>query len=290
MKQNIMFIIFPGFNTTDKHFNINEIDRENKKFKYNSNFIPELKKLGKVHFVNSNWNNLPYYYKNQHIISKIFKDKKIYNKNIDCTLDDLNINNYCKKVYNDVKKFKGKFILIGHSIGSLFVYSFSQKYSSRCLFNFLLDGSGLSPNYLKSSIKYSYKEWKNTDYYKKFSIKNITNDTIQELIKKSKLNDDYSNFNLQYICILYLKHQIQSKNIKVKTISFRNLQIVTKLKKNIWKDSDFFRMENINEEEYFLKQNPNKYRTIYFVNKGHYPHWKEDSREIILNTIKSYLL
>jgi hypothetical protein len=70
------------------------------------------------------------------------------------------------------------------------------------------------------------------------------------------------------------------KTLKVKTISFRNLKLesIERLKKDI------------DNEEYLFKHNPAKYRTIYFVNKSHYPHWYHDSREIILNTIKSYLL
>ena len=55
-----MFIIFPGNMTTNKHFKVNDI--RNKKLN-NSNFIPELNKLGKVYFVEPNYYNLPYYQK-----------------------------------------------------------------------------------------------------------------------------------------------------------------------------------------------------------------------------------
>ena len=37
------------------------------------------------------------------------------------------IKKYCDKVYDEVKDFKGKFILIGHSIGALWIYYFSKK-------------------------------------------------------------------------------------------------------------------------------------------------------------------
>ncbi len=47
----IMFIIFPGFGTTSKYFNLNYPLKESKDpmldAKNNSNFIPELKKIGK---------------------------------------------------------------------------------------------------------------------------------------------------------------------------------------------------------------------------------------------------
>ena len=66
------------------------------------------------------------------------------------------------------------------------------------------------------------------------------------------------------------------KTLKVKTISFTNLRLasIERLK------------QKIDNEEYLFKHNPAKYRTIYFVNKSHFPHTKPDSREIILNTIK----
>ena len=47
--------------------------------------------------------------------------------------------------------------------------------------------------------------------------------------------------------------------------------------------------DTINEEEYFSKNNVNKYKTIYFVNKGHSPHSYVDSRDIILSTINGYI-
>ena len=34
------------------------------------------------------------------------------------------------------------------------------------------------------------------------------------------------------------------------------------------------------------KNNPNKYNTLYFINKTHFPHWNKESRNIILDTIK----
>jgi hypothetical protein len=60
MKQNIMFIIFPGHGTTRKTFNDNIVN--NKRFT-NSDFIPELKKLGEVYFAEQNWNNINYFSK-----------------------------------------------------------------------------------------------------------------------------------------------------------------------------------------------------------------------------------
>ena len=168
-----MFIIFPGNMTTNKHFKVNDIG--NKKLN-NSNFIPELKKLGKVYFVEPQYYNLPYYQK------WTIKNKKqyLYKKNIDFTIKDVNIENYCDKVYNNLKDFKGKFVLIGHSRGSKWLYIFSEKYASKCLINFIIDGSYLSPISLKSNINNNKKDWKKLFKLKKFN--DITEDDIQKLI------------------------------------------------------------------------------------------------------------
>ena len=98
---------------------------------------------------------------------------------IDFVLEDTDINNACKKIYNNLSNFKGKFVLIGHSIGSLWVYYFSQRYSSRCLLNILIDGSPWSMNinmigqskklndhFKKNFKKIKYKDIDNKDIYK----------------------------------------------------------------------------------------------------------------------------
>ena len=39
-----------------------------------------------------------------------------------------------------VKDFNGKLVMLGHSMGALFVYHFIQKYASKCLFAIVIDG------------------------------------------------------------------------------------------------------------------------------------------------------
>ena len=120
MKHKILFIIFP-FWFKIKHFRLNDI---NGKFNTNSNFLSELKKIGEIYFVSQNYNNISYYDNNEK------EEQYLFYKNINFTLEDLDMNNICSKIYNDVKNFNGKYVLIGHSIGSIPLYYFSQKYSS----------------------------------------------------------------------------------------------------------------------------------------------------------------
>lgn len=287
MRDDIMFIIFPGNGTTGKHFKITDDFGEEEPIKMNNNFIPELRKLGEVKFVEPPWNNLGGYLKE--------RNSKFYYKNIDFTLDDLNIKKYCDNVYEEVKNFKGKFVLIGHSIGAYWIYYFSQKYSNRCLYNFIIDG-GL---YTMSKTQDKFLE----DMYatKTKDALNMTEEDIQNLIKKSKEGVQKSIKKLRGICIMYIiadfernwKKNKDSKILKVKTISFRNISEEGYFTHKYGPPDDYFRnydKEAVYEEEFLLIENPKKYRTIYFVNHGHTPYKMPDSKEIILNTIKGYIL
>ena len=292
MKQNILFIIFPGNMTTSKHFKLNYVGTtppkgysDNSKILNNSNFIPELKKLGQVHFVEPSYYNLPYY----HSLFIESKEQYLYKKNINFSIDDLNIQKYCDNVYSQFKDFKGKFVLIGHSRGAKWVYTFSQKYYKKCLLNFIIDGTTLYPDAIikgQERDKINFKKTFNKN------LKDITNNDIQLLIKKVKEYDDEANSKLNDYIHTYISLQFPKnvKKLNVKTISFKNLYIKTT--HGIYNKREFSQdkiIKIVDEEEYFLKNNPDNYRTIYFVNKTHFPHAHPDSRELILNTIKSYL-
>ena len=298
MKNKIMFIIFPGYSTTAKYFSLNYQLKESKdpmlEATTNSNFIPELKKIGKVHFVEPKWNNLDYY--DKWVIEN--NQRYLHKKDIDFTLEDLNIKKYCDKVYDEVKDFKGKFVLIGHSIGALWIYYFSQKYHSRIIYNFMIDGSRISPKNIRLRKKKQLKHFKK--YFKSKKINNIKNSDIKELIKNIK---DKNNNNLDELqtlvwklhtfvgSVIFLKFPENVKKLKVNTIQFRNLNIEST--EGIYNKNPHSKemiKEFIDEEEYLSKNNLNKYKTIYFINRGHSPHRYVDSCDIILNTIKGYLL
>ena len=286
MRDSIMFIVFPGNGNTGKHFKITDHFGEEDPIKMNNNFIPELRKTGEVKFVEPPWNNLKGYLKGE--------DQKLYHRNIDFRLDDLDIKKYCERVYEEVKYFKGKFVLIGHSIGAYWVYYFSQKYSSRCIYNFIIDGGLYTTSKSQNKFLENIYETKIVDALK------TTEEGIQKLIKKSKEGNQTSIKKLRGICIMYIiadfernwKKNKDSKILKVKTISFRNISEEGYFTHKNGPPDDFFRKhdkESVYEEEFLLIENPKKYRTIYFINHGHSPYKIPDSKEIILNTIKGYL-
>ena len=260
--------------------------------KNNSNFIPELKKIGKVHFVEPKWNNLDYY--DKWVIENNLRH--LHKKDINFTLEDLNIKKYCDRVYDKVKDFKGKFVIIGHSIGALWAYYFSKKYHSRIIYNFIIDGSKISPKNIKLKKEAIKKFFKN--HFKSKKITSIKNSDIKELLKNIKNKDNNLDEMQQHVwklqtlvfCSIFLNFPENVKKLKVNTIQFRNMNMESTegfYNKNLHSKEQI--QDTINEEEYLSKNNVNKYKTIYFVNKGHSPHSYVDSRDIILSTIKGYI-
>ena len=167
----ILFIMFPGNSVTKEGWDHQYIN--GKKVKHN--FISELKKMGRIYFYEPKYYNLYYYYG-----GKYAND---YDKDINFTKDDLDVDKICGKIYEDVKDFKGKLVLIGHSIGSYFVYYFQNKYSSKCLFSVIIDGSPLGPvEQTLNDKKYFYPKLKK---YSKYT------------------NEDINNLNLIYLMVYH---------------------------------------------------------------------------------------
>ena len=69
-------------------------------------------------------------------------------------------------------------------------------------------------------------------------------------------------------CIIFLNFPENIKKLKVNTIQFRNMNMESTkdfiIKIYILKNNSI----NIDEEEYLSNNNVNKYKTIYFVNRG----------------------
>lgn len=269
-KNKILFIIFPGMGSTIEYYKMNDV---NGRFDNKNPFLDELRKLGKIYFVSHNWNNLSYYDENEK------EEQNLYQPDIDFNLTDLDMKSICDKVYEDVKSFNGSFVLIGHSIGSFPLYYFSQKYASRCLYNFIIDGSLWGHFYIDKKI--------HEEEIKKCH--KITNAQIQELIEKVKTYDQDAVNKLKNIISGCLEKQMptDAKLLKVKTYSFRNLQINNDPGGN--KDTDKMIQIKIQAEDYFTKHNPELYKTKYLVNRTHMVFWNKEGRDNILDIIRSAL-
>ena len=267
----ILFIIFPGMGSTIEYYKMNDV---NGRFDNKNPFLDELRKLGQIYFVSHNWNNISYYDENEK------EEQHLYRSDVGFNLADLNMKSICSKVYEDVKSFNGSFVLIGHSIGSFPLYYFSQTYASRCLCNFIIDGSLWGKFYID-----------NTEHNKliKNCNKGITNEQIQELIEKVKTYDQSAVNKLKNIISGCLEKQMptNAKLLKVKTYSFRNLQINEDPGGN--KDTDKMIQIKIQAEDYFTKHNPELYKTKYLVNRTHMVFWNKEGRDNILDIIRSTL-
>lgn len=235
MKKNIMFILFPGHceNKYDWNFDVNEHKK--------SNFITTLDKLGKVFFVDFPWNNLLYY--------KKWQRSKFFTNNTEFTYNDLDVNIFCHKIFEQINLDNdSKFILIGHSLGCRFAYTFGQLFHSRCLFSIFLEPT------LDSNIKIKCDE---------LDISRLT----QNIISTNE-NDE---------CIAKIMYLIGSKIIDSSHKCYIKSKIKTFVFNDVSRNNEMLNLQKENEQGIF--------NFMLFENKNHYPHYYSDSREIILKTI-----
>ena len=273
-KKKIMFIMFPGFGVSKKGWDTHYEKSTDSYVK--TDFISKLKKMGSVYFHEPLYHNIKHYVKN-------YKSKFLYDENINFTKENLDVSKECDKVYEKIKNFDGIFIPIGHSIGSYFVYCFEQKYPSRCLFSVIIDGSPLGP--INQTLNDEKKLYPLIEKYQKYD-----DIMINKLKEKLYKNDEKAFKKLADIALynIFKYKEITKKAEKFNKplIEFYNIDIKDD-KKSLKKDH-FFNLKRIKEIEYLQKHN-NNYIAIAFINKTHYPHDKDEPREIILKSIKEMI-
>ena len=271
-QKKIMFIMFPGFGVSKKGWDTHY----EKGIKIKHNFISKLKKMGSVYFYEPLYVNIKYYVLDE-------PKKSLYDKNIDFTKENLDVEKECEKVYEKIKDFDGMFIPIGHSIGSYFLYCFQQKYSSRCLFSVIIDGSPLGQ--IQQTLNDEKKLYPKIVKYQKYDDKMINK--LKDKLYKNDINAFKKLSDIAFYNIFkYKKITNKAEKFNKPLIEFYNIDI--KDDKKTFKKDHFFNLKRINEIEYFKKYN-NDYVAIAFINKTHYPHDIDDSREIILKSIKEMI-
>ena len=270
--KKIMFIMFPGFGVSKKGWDTHY----EKGIKIKHNFINKLKKMGSIYFHEPLYHNIKYYIKSG-------PSKSLYDKNIDFKKENLDVEKECEKVYEKIKNFEGMFIPIGHSIGSYFVYCFEQKYSSRCLFSVIIDGAPIGP--INQTLNDEKKLYPLIEKYKKYDdimINKLKDKLYKNDIKAFRKLGDITLYNI----FKYKEITNKAEKFNKPLIEFYNIDINDD-KKSIKKDH-FFNLNRIKEIEYLYKHN-NNYIAIAFINKTHYPHDMDESREIILSSIKGMI-
>lgn len=287
----VLFILFPGLGTSEKYWESKIEIKKNKVSKKKLNFLKNLKKIGNVYKYTPKLHNFNYYLTG---INK--KYGKIYcnqfKKPTKITLDDLNIDKECKRIFNLLKDKNEKFIPIGHSIGAWYAYNFSKLYPSYCINTIFLDGSFIvldSVNNIRDRYIKKYKK-------NKKDLKNLTNERLDFLYNKliSNLKKDRYELNEKankYIKKIFdlalnyyyftMKDKFDSK-LTVPNISFRNLQF-----KSDKKSIDYYTNNDaVNNEEKLYNKNKNRAVVHYLVNSGHTQWKKERYSKFIINEIK----
>lgn len=275
MSNKVLFILFPGNGGSKNDWNI-----INKK---EPQFLDELQKLGKIYTFTPKYNNIWWYAKGMWLNDKSeykgLRDIIFDSNDIDLTLNDFNVEKLCKNIYDQVKNFDGKYVLIGHSMGCVYLYKFAELYTSKCLFGVFLDGSSFGKISLQHHVKdKTLKQWLSDNK----SFGEITNEELKQITEKVKLDDKESIQKISQLAYYYVMTQKPyNKNIKlpIPIISFRDIE---KLKGDIDEQNKY-------DESEMLKKNNSTFEVIYLYDKTHFIHKKSEVVLVIIDKIKEYL-
>ena len=289
----VLFILFPGFDSPSKFWKYDIIKNKDGSYQLKKlNFYDELKKIGKVYRYTPKVYNINHYDTGgnpgfddwQNIYQGLFKKPRMI------TLDDIDIDRECKRIYNKLKNRKEKFIPIGHSIGSWFALHFSNLYPDKCLQVIFLDGTAINPKavagYKEKSEKTDISEITNSN------LKSLYNNMLENVIedKKSSFNPNlnkYSNKILEITSSYYFRIIEKELNgtVKVPVLSFRNLSY--DIETNDMKATKN-NMRKVTNEEELYQINNSKVTTYYMINSTHYPWRIQRYSDMIIDIIKKY--
>lgn len=164
----MLFIFFNGGSMPKDAWWINPFENQQ------TDFVDRINKLGPVHLYNPIYNNFHGYN------TKPFgnTDKYKYGKNIYFTLNDLNLENHSRSVYDKIKNNKSPYILIAHSRGLMDALTFAKLYPNKVGGVFMIDGAELSDEF----IDWYFDKWSATA--SKFD--NLHNSKIKQLLDTIK--------------------------------------------------------------------------------------------------------
>jgi len=257
MSNDILFLFFNGGGLDKKYWNEHPykgkdfwLNRENENYK--SSLLKKIKKIGKIYL------HTPDFY----IKNKLIK------------ISDIDLIEYCKKIYDKIKKYN-KIFIISHSRGNIIAKFFCQLYHKKIIGFINIDG-GESNDWYKKKLK----EWKDKYNY-------INDDELYKLFKK---NDDKS-YN---IISDYIKYDIYKQSFKNK-YNFENINML--ILNNIYNDSEL----SINNQQYvnetlkskfeFNKsfENMKNVKSIYYVGKTHFLYFYDDVVDDIIDYINKII-
>jgi hypothetical protein len=260
----VLFILFPGGNTSPKYWN-----------DYGTNFLSKLKKIGSVYVYKNKFNNACYYNKEKY-------NHADYPKDIDFGMDYLNPETHVKIIYDEIKEKynETQYVPIAASAGVFLARVFSNKYKKECPLCVLIDPALTTPKFIKLRLNLL----QNTDYSKKITSKKLK--ILQQKIRDENLKDDTKKLiDVEHYWFAKYAEKKFTTRLSVKTIDFINLDIP----EDPNYPADFNNTAKIENCELLKKENGNKYCYKYFINKTHVIINHQECCDEIIDTIRNSL-
>jgi hypothetical protein len=264
----VLFVLFPGFGVPSvKGW---ELDKDGFK---KLDFLSELKKLGDVYTYTPNVYR--YHYHKKYPLDEQ-QYEKFKEKPIEISMDQFDIEKECKRIYDEIKDYDGKFVPLGHSMGGFFANYFCKLYKKRCLCCVLIESVRFIPKFDKFKSKEKYPNISLED------VKKIVGD-----IKKNKNIDDNLDKLDDITAYKYVEYiQKSTGKLQIPTLSFDNIKITdTEIEKNNARSCH--RIRDYNEEMYRI--NGDKITVIYFVNTRHFPWRNQIQSDELIRQIRHFI-
>jgi pimeloyl-ACP methyl ester carboxylesterase len=283
MPQKPVIILFNGFGSSKKWWEYDFKDTTLTKL----NFLKELRRIGDTYTFNLTCFNINNYYtptstKEKKQYKKLDEKVRPHTNNLNFTLEDLDFKTICNNVYTDViKKYgsKRKFIIIGHSYGSVLSILFSKLYASKCILCVCIDGFAYELKYIKNVVNRENK-------------KNININQLQEFLSALKNNISSKKKNItitkiyDIISYQFAQHALKYYDpvLHVKTLFFRSYASENNLKKL----NGSRRNKTSYEEKQSLKKynNISMFKYILLLDAPHFVWYEQEYSNIMIDNIK----
>lgn len=259
--KNIVFLFFNGGGLTENQWfehpykgTTHWMNRKNEKSK--TNLIENIRHYGDIYL------HTPSFYLTYEDINN---GKKI-------TMNELDLIQYSKKVYSNIKKYN-KIFIISHSRGYVMAQFFCQLYSEKIIGYINIDG-GDSDEWIEKKID----EWS-----KKY--KDINDDELDKLftmaIEDRKYADTISGFVKYKIYEQYRENKYNFNDINMIILNNVYNDNETSITDNNYVNDTLASKFNFNKK---FENNENS-RSIYYVGKTHFLYFYDDVKNDILDFI-----
>ena len=282
----VLFILFPGMGESEKCWE-KYINWKSKKGEIiRTSFLQKLKQLGDVYTYTPNIYNIMNYCSCSPECKLM---QNLYSEPNEISINDMNIDSECTRIYEEVKSYKGKFIPIGHSAGGWFAVYFTKLYPSRCSKTILIESIYLTQKLAKWQLEFRI-------LFTKIKNPKIPTQELQCLVQKlhtnsycetkqtSKLINKYKQIFMSYYYYNTI-NKIDGELVKP-TLFFENLAITDNSEEDK-KYDNFVRVKYF--DELYKKNGTKKINIHYLLNTGHFPWQNPKYSDIMIKQIKCFI-